>query len=328
MNAHYVCIAPMLDWTDRHARYWLRLISPHVRLYSEMVTVNAVLHGDRYRHLAFDPAEHPLAIQLGGSDPATLAHAAQIAADWGYDEINLNVGCPSNRVQEGRFGACLMAEPQRVADCIAAMCDAVSVPVTIKTRIGIDDRDQYDHLAHFVDCTATHGCTTFIIHARKAWLTGLSPKQNREIPPLRYDVVYQLKTDFPHLTIILNGGLTTTAQMQESLSRVDGIMIGRAAYQNPYLLAAIERELFQTERVLTRHQVVAAYLPYVEAQLQRGTPLSVMIRPLFGLFNGFVGARRWRRYLTEHSHSVAAGSAVIQAALRLVNSNSPESLPL
>ena len=314
-----VAVAPMLDWTDRHCRYFLRLLSRHTLLYTEMVTTGAALHGDRERLLAHDPAEHPLALQLGGSDPVELARCARIAADFGYDEVNLNVGCPSDRVQSGRFGACLMAEPDLVADCVAAMRAAVVLPVTVKTRIGIDDRDSYAELVDFVDRVASGGCEVFIIHARKAWLSGLSPKENREIPPLRHDVVYRLKRDFPSLTIILNGGLTALDQIADSLQQVDGVMIGRAAYENPYLLADVDRRFFGSSAPSpSRQQVIRALLPYVETQLQRGTPLHCVVRHVLGLFQGIPGARAWRRYLSEHAHRRGAGVEVLEAALRQI----------
>lgn len=288
-----------------------------------MVTTGAVLHGHRERLLAYDPAEHPLVLQLGGSDPMELALCARIAAEWGYDEVNLNIGCPSDRVQSGRFGACLMAEPALVAKCVAAMRTAVDLPVTVKTRIGIDDRDSYEELAEFVRCVALGGCRTLIIHARKAWLTGLSPKENRQIPPLCYDVVYRLKQDFPDLRFILNGGLTSLQQIAEQLELVDGVMIGRAAYENPYLLADVDRRFFDaTQLVPTRHDIVRRFLPYVERQLQLGTPLHCMTRHILGLFQGVPGARAWRRYLSEHVHQPHIGVEVLTAALRQV----PESL--
>jgi tRNA-dihydrouridine synthase A len=320
-----VSIAPMLDWTDRHCRYFLRLLSRHVLLYTEMVTTGAALHGDRERLLAYDPAEHPLALQLGGSDPADLARCAAIAADFGYDEINLNVGCPSDRVQSGRFGACLMAEPDLVAECVAAMRAAVALPVTVKTRIGIDDRDSYAELVDFVGTVAAGGCGIFIIHARKAWLSGLSPRQNREIPPLRYDVAQQLKQDFPHLTIILNGGLRDLDQIAAQLTQVDGVMIGRAAYENPYLLTEIEQRFFGSgESLPSRHAVIQALFPYVELQLRRGVRLHSMTRHLLGLFQGMPGARAWRRTLSEQAHQDGAGIAVLEAALR----QAPEPIPI
>jgi tRNA-dihydrouridine synthase A len=318
-NDNNFSVAPMMDWTDRHDRYFLRLISHRVRLYTEMITTGAILYGDREKLLAYDPAEHPVAIQLGGSDPGELATAAEIAAAWGYDEINLNVGCPSDRVQSGRFGACLMAEPELVADCVAAMKAAVRIPVTVKSRIGIDKRDSYQELAQFIDANAEAGCHTFIIHARKAWLHGLSPKENREVPPLHYDKVYQLKADFPHLTIVINGGITDLQQVDAHLRKVDGVMMGRAAYQNPYLLADVDRRFFGDTRVpLSRHQVIEALLPYVEKQLRQGVYLSAITRHILGLFQGLPGARAWRRYLSENAHRRGAGIEVLEAALKKV----------
>ncbi len=311
-----ISIAPMLDQTDRHCRFFLRQLSRHIQLYTEMLTTGALLHGHQHRLLAYDPAEHPLAVQLGGSNPSELAQCARIAAEYGYDEVNLNVGCPSDRVQSGRFGACLMAEPDLVAECISAMRAVVSVPVTVKTRIGIDERDSYEELADFVRRVAAGGCETFIIHARKAWLHGLSPKENREIPPLRYEVVYQLKRDFPHLTVILNGGLTTLDQLIEPLQRVDGVMIGRAACDNPYLLAEVDQRFFGAGTASPRrHQVVEALIPYMAAQLQQGTPLHCMTRPVLGLFHGVPGARAWRRTLSERAWQRHAGVEVMVDAL-------------
>jgi len=311
----------MLDWTDRHCRFFLHLLSRHVLLYTEMVTTGAVLRGDRNRLLAYDPAEHPLALQLGGSDPADLARCARIAVEFGYDEVNLNVGCPSDRVQSGRFGACLMAEPDWVAECVAAMRAAVAIPVTVKTRIGIDERDSYAELVDFVGRVAAGGCETFIVHARKAWLSGLSPKENREIPPLRYEVVHQLKQDFPHLTLILNGGLTTLDQVAEQLRQVDGVMIGRAAYENPSVLAGVDHRFFgSSEPLLAGHQVVQAFIPYIEEQLRQGTPLHSMTRHILGLFQGTPGARAWRRTLSEQACRRGAGVEVVENALQHVSS--------
>ncbi|WP_408034205.1 tRNA dihydrouridine(20/20a) synthase DusA [Thiorhodovibrio winogradskyi] len=309
----------MLDWTDRHFRFFARLISHHIWLYSEMVTTGALIHGDSARFLRFDPAEHPLALQLGGSDPAELACCARMGAEWGYDEINLNVGCPSDRVQNGRFGACLMAEPDLVAECVAAMKAAVSVPVSVKTRIGIDERDSYEQLADFVARIAAAGCDLLILHARKAWLQGLSPRENREVPPLRYDVAVRLGADFPGLPLVLNGGITTLSQARHWCERLHGVMIGREAYQNPWLLAAADSELFGDHHpVPSRHQVLEGYYPYVERCLSEGVPLNSISRHLLGLFNGCPGARRWRRYLSEQSHRHGAGVEVLRAAAVLV----------
>ena len=309
-------VAPMMDWTDRHERAFLRTLSKRTLLYTEMVTTGAIIHGDRDRFLGFDAMEHPVALQLGGSEPADLAFAAREGAARGYDEINLNLGCPSDRVQRGRFGACLMTEPDLVADCVAAMIEAVDIPVTVKTRIGVDEVDSYDALAAFVAKIAATGCRSFTIHARKAWLSGLSPKENREIPPLRYDVVYALKRDFPDLEIVLNGGVQTLAEAQEHLARVDGVMIGRAAYQTPYLLAEADRLIFGEDAASrNREEIVADFLPYVERQVSAGVPLKSITRHMLGLFNGLAGARAWRRHLAEEAHKPGAGPEVIEAAL-------------
>lgn len=314
-----ISVAPMMDRTDRHCRFFLRLLTRRTLLYTEMVTTGAILHGDRDRLLGYDSAEHPLALQLGGSNPAELAQAARIGAECGFDEVNLNIGCPSDRVQSGRFGACLMAEPRLVAAGVAAIRAVVPLPVTIKTRIGIDDRDSYEELADFIGRVAESGCQTFIIHARKAWLTGLSPKENRDIPPLRYDIVYRLKRDFPDLTIILNGGLTDVQQITEHLRQVDGVMIGRAAYENPYLLAEIDQYFFGAlQQTPSRHAVIRALFPYTDNQLSAGVPLHCITRHLLGLFQGVPGARAWRRYLSEHAHRRGADITVLEAALRQV----------
>lgn len=291
INPGYPChrfsVAPMLDWTDRHCRFFLRLISKQALLYTEMVTTGALLHGDRQRFLQFDPSEHPLALQLGGSDPAGLAACAKMAEDFGYDEVNLNVGCPSDRVQNGSFGACLMAEPELVAECVGAMRKAVSIPVTVKSRIGIDDRDSYEELIKFIGTVAEAGCDTFIVHARKAWLKGLSPKQNREVPPLRYDTVYRLKQDFPTLQIVLNGGITTLDQAEDVLGNgVDGVMVGREAYHNPYILAEVDRRLFgASAEVITRAEIIEKLLPYIEQQRAEGVRLHSITRHILGLLD-------------------------------------------
>ena len=313
-----LCVAPMMDYTDRHCRYLLRLLSPGALLYTEMVTAQALAHGDVERLLGFDPAEHPVALQLGGSDPDLLARAARLGADRGYDEINLNVGCPSDRVQSGRFGACLMAEPTLVADCVRAMREAVSVPVTVKCRIGIDDRDDYAFLEGFVATVSAAGVRTFIIHARKAHLQGLSPRENREIPPLRYDVALRLRQDRPQLEVILNGGLRTVAQVREWLPLFDGVMLGRQAYQEPWLLAELQREFLDPQFVPpSREQVVAQYAAYVERQLAAGQRLSVMLRHVHGLYAGLPGARSWRRFLSEQGARAGAGAEVLRASLRV-----------
>lgn len=316
IKTHRFCVAPMLEWTDRHCRYFHRLLSRQALLYTEMVTTGALLHGDAGRFLQYDPFEHPLALQLGGSDPDELASCAKLAAEFGYDEVNLNVGCPSDRVQNGRFGACLMAEPALVAECIAAMSNAAAIPVTVKSRIGIDERDSYQELAQFIATVAAAGCQTFIVHARKAWLSGLSPKENRELPPLRYGLVHQLKQDFPHLTIVINGGIVSLAQTTEQLRQVDGVMVGREAYHNPYLLADVDGSLFGVERARpTRHEVVARFIPYVQRQLAAGWRVHSMTRHILGLFHGQPGARSWRRYLSEHACRPGADESVILRAL-------------
>ncbi|MCG5494673.1 tRNA dihydrouridine(20/20a) synthase DusA [Ectothiorhodospira variabilis] len=306
----------MMEWTDRHCRYFLRLLSQRAFLYTEMVTTGALIHGDRERFLAFDPAEHPVALQLGASEPEDLARCAVMAQEAGYDEVNLNVGCPSDRVSSGRFGASLMREPERVADCVRAMGEAVDIPVTVKHRIGIDDLDSYEFLAGFVDKVASAGCQLFIVHARKAWLQGLSPKQNREIPPLCYERVHQLKADFPHLAIIINGGLTTLDACQTQLEHVDGVMVGREAYYNPGILADVDRLLYGEQGpVPTPHEVVERFVPYVEARLAEGVPLQAMTRHILGLFPGMPGARAWRRHISENAHRDGAGVEVILEAL-------------
>ncbi len=309
-------VAPMLDWTDRHCRFFLRLISRHTLLYTEMVTTGALLHGDPERFLRFDPAEHPVALQIGGSDPREMADCARLGAEWGYNEININVGCPSDRVQNGRFGACLMAEPKLVADCVAAMKDAVAVPVTVKTRIGIDERDSYGELVDFVGAVTGAGCDALIVHARKAWLAGLSPKENRDIPPLRYDVVDRLKRDFPNQQIAINGGIKTLEETTRFLRALDGVMIGREAYHNPWILVEADRMIFGDDRPLpTRHEVLEAFLPYVARELAAGRPLSAMSRHILGLFQGQPGARAWRRHLSEQAHRSGAGIDVLTAVL-------------
>jgi len=314
--SHHFCVAPMLDWSDSHCRYFHRLLSKHALLYTEMVTTGALLHGDRDRHLRYNPEEHPLALQLGGSEPDALASCAQMAEDQGYDEVNLNVGCPSDRVQNGRFGACLMAEPKLVADCVAAMRRAVGIPVTVKSRIGIDERDSYEELVHFIATVAEAGCETFIVHARKAWLSGLSPKENREIPPLKYDVVFQLKHDFPHLDIVINGGITTLAQAQALLEEVDGVMLGREVYHNPYILADVDRLLFADDRdSVSRQTVVHEMVDYVERQLRQGVRLNSISRHMLGLFHGVDGARAWRRHISENATKPGADARVLLDAM-------------
>jgi len=320
-----VSVAPMMDWTDRHCRYFLRLVSPRVRLYTEMITTAALLHGDRGRLLAFDASEHPVALQLGGSEPGELAACARLARDRGYDEVNLNVGCPSDRVQSGRFGACLMLESDRVANCVRAMRDAVSLPVTVKCRLGVDERDSYAELVDFVGSLVDAGLEHLIVHARKAWLQGLSPKQNREVPPLDYARVYRLKEDFPQLQMDINGGFTTAEAVAEQLRRVDGVMIGRAAYHDPWLLVRVESSVdSRATGLLSRHQVAEAMLPYVERELAEGVRLQQIARHMLGLFSGQPGARAWRRYLSEHAHRDGAGPQVLENALRCVPENVPK----
>jgi tRNA-dihydrouridine synthase A len=308
-------IAPMMDRTDRHFRYFLRLVSKRTLLYTEMVTTSALLHGGRGRLLAYTPEEKPLALQLGGSDPEALAACAAMAEAAGYDEVNLNVGCPSDRVQNGRFGACLMAEPELVAAGVAAMMASSGLPVTVKTRIGIDERDSYEELLGFIDTVAAAGCRVFIVHARKAWLKGLSPKENREVPPLRYDVVARLKGERPDLDIILNGGILTLEEVSGQLQTFDGVMIGRAAYRDPFLLARADQEIFGVERSpITRQSIIERWVPHVERELNAGTPLQAMVRHVLGLYHGAPGGRRWRRYLTENAVGrPASASALIQA---------------
>ncbi len=313
-------VAPMMERTDRHCRAFMRLLSRRTLLYTEMVTTGAIVYGDRQRHLAFDPTEHPVALQLGGSDPSALADSAEIGAAFGYDEINLNVGCPSDRVQNARFGACLMAEPALVAECVRAMRDRVALPVTVKCRIGIDDQDGYGPFRDFVDRVAQDGgCKTFVIHARKAILSGLSPKENREIPPLKYDYVYQLKEDRPALEVIINGGIASLEEGRDHLRRVDGVMMGRAAYQNMSLLAAADELMFGDSGGRTDIAVaIDSFLPYVERELEKGVRLNTMARHLIGLFQGVPGARAWRRYLAENAPRPGAGVNVIRAAATFV----------
>jgi tRNA-dihydrouridine synthase A len=309
----------MMDWTDRHCRFFFRLISRRARLYTEMITAPALRHGDVPRHLDFDAAEHPLALQLGGSDPAALAHAARLGMQWGYDEINLNCGCPSERVQTGSFGACLMAEPALVADCVRAMRDAVSVPVTVKHRIGLDASEDFGFVRDFVGTVAEAGCEVFIVHARNAVLKGLSPRQNREVPPLRYDVVRRLKQEFPSLTVVLNGGLTEWEGIERELAFVDGVMLGRAAYHDPYLLAEVDRRLFgDTGPSPSRSQIVEALCAYATAELGRGTSLRAIARHVLGLYHGERGGRRFRRLLSDASRLQGADASLLTDALRAV----------
>ncbi len=312
-------VAPMLDWTDRHCRYFHRLISRHAVLYTEMVTTGAILRGDAARHLSFHPSEYPVALQLGGSEPADLANCVRIAEDYGYAELNLNVGCPSERVQRGAFGACLMAEPALIADCVAAMQAVTQLPITVKHRIGIDDQDDYEGLHKFIEVVAAGGCQTFIVHARKAWLKGLSPKENREIPPLRYELVYHIKQDFPHLEILLNGGLTSIQQCMDQLQYVDGVMVGREVYHNPWLLAEVDACFYADNAVQPdRMDVLERFIEYIEQQLEQGLALQHMTRHILGLFQGLPGAKAWRRHLSENVYKREASVELIREAARKV----------
>lgn len=308
-------IAPMLAMTDRHERYFLRLISKHILLYSEMVTTKALIHADPDRFLSFNQEEHPVALQLGGSEPEELVHGAKLGEKYGFDEINLNLGCPSDKVQTENFGACLMAKPDLVAEGFQKMRDAVSIPVTAKIRIGIDELDSYEYLKRFVQTLADAGCEVFIVHARKAWLHGLNPKQNREIPPLHYEYVYRLKTEFPQLHISINGGITTLDQAEEHLSRVDGVMVGRAAYDNPYFLAEVDQRFFHAATPLkTREEILEEFIPYIEYHIQKGQSLYHFARHIIGLFHGLRGARSWRRIISDFTPIENAGIDVIRKA--------------
>ncbi|WOG26290.1 tRNA dihydrouridine(20/20a) synthase DusA [Endozoicomonas sp. 8E] len=314
-------VAPMMALTDRHCRYFHRLLSEHSLLYTEMVTTGALVFGDKDRFLRHNPEEYPLALQVGGHDPQHLARSAQYAEQSGYQEINLNVGCPSDRVQNGRIGACLMAEPETVAEGVKAMKQAVDIPVTVKHRVGINGRDSYEELVDFVGKVAEAGCETFIVHARIAILEGLSPKENRDIPPLKPELVYQLKKDFPQLEITINGGIGTFAEIEQHMEHVDGVMLGREAYHNPYLMAEVDNRLYGTGKpVIERHQVVEKMLPYIESELAKGTYLSHITRHMLGLYQGQPGARKFRRYISENAHKKGAGSEVLLAAVRQVES--------
>lgn len=312
-------IAPMMDYTDRHDRYFLRLISKHLLLYTEMVTCQALIHGDAQRFLRFDESEHPVALQLGGSDPKDLAICSQMVEQAGYDEVNLNVGCPSDRVKSGQFGACLMAEPEHVAECVSAMQSKVSIPVTVKCRIGIDDQNEFTELPLFIETLVDAGCDTFIIHARKAWLQGLSPKENRDVPPLNYDLVYEMKKKFPQLNIIINGGIHNLDEAKNHLQIVDGVMIGRAAYHNPYMLAEADNVLYGDEKnIPSRHQILSEFLPYIDAQINEGIKLTQISRHILGLFQGLPGARLFRRHISENANKPGADSQVIKDAAKFV----------
>jgi tRNA-dihydrouridine synthase A len=312
-----ISVAPMMDWTDRHCRYFLRQFSPRVLLYTEMIVAQAILKGDRRYLLAFDPAEHPVALQLGGAEPGVLAEAAAAGEAFGYDEINLNVGCPSDRVQQSTFGACLMARPRLVADCVRAMTGAVAVPVTVKCRIGIDDHDDWPFLAEFVAAIADAGCRTVIVHARKAILKGLTPKENREVPPLDYERAWRVKAEFPRMRVVVNGGLRTVPQVTEQLAHADGVMLGREAYHNPYLLPALHHAVFGDAFETPAPEAVAAAMRrYAERETAAGTPLRAITRHMLGMFNGRAGARAWRRGLSEGVNRDRPSPALIADALR------------
>ncbi|MEO8297911.1 MAG: tRNA dihydrouridine(20/20a) synthase DusA [Burkholderiales bacterium] len=313
-----LCCAPMMDWSDRHCRYFHRLISRRTRLYTEMVTTGALLHGDQPRHLDFNPEEHPLALQLGGSEPIDLARCAVLGQRWGYDEINLNCGCPSERVQRGAFGACLMAEPALVRDGVKAMRDSVSIPVTVKHRIGIDRTEDYGFVRDFIGTVAAGGCEVFIVHARNAWLQGLSPKENREVPPLRYEWAHRLKQDFAHLTIVVNGAIKTEAEIAEHLGPVDGVMVGREAYHNPWTMARWDERFFGEPPAELDRQAVEAHMVSYMRRLQaaQGTPWSHVARHMLGLWNGQPGARRWRQVWSDHHHKALDPGAVMERAVQ------------
>ncbi len=313
------CVAPMLDWTDRHERYFLRLMSKQALLYTEMVTTGALIHGDKKRHLAFNQEEHPVALQLGGSEPKDMALCAKIAEDYGYDEVNINVGCPSERVQSGAFGACLMAEAELVAENVDAMRNAVKIPVTVKNRLAIDEMDEYQTLHDFLTIVSGAGCETFIIHARKAWLKGLSPKQNRDVPPLNYELVYQMKRQFPQLEIIINGGIKTLSECQAHLKQVDGVMMGREAYHNPFIMNDVDQLFYDGgENHQTRFEVLEHYIEYMQKQLEQGVCLKQMSRHILGLFPAMRGAKAWRRYISENAHKDGAGVEIIRQAARFL----------
>lgn len=319
-SGHRVSIAPMLDWTNRHCRYFHRLLSQHAMLYTEMVTTGAIIHG-KGDYLVYNEQEHPVALQLGGSDPKAMAHCAKLAQERGYDEVNINVGCPSDRVQSGMFGACLMANPALVAQCVEAMREAVDIPVTVKCRIGIDDSDEYQFLADFVETVKLAGCQSFTVHARKAWLKGLSPKQNREVPPLNYERVYQLKQQHPELEIDINGGITTIEQMREHLKHVDGVMVGREAYQNPYILAEVDRAFYGSEKTPpTRMEVIEQMIPYIEGQIAQGATVWHVVRHMLGLFQGQPGAKGFRRFLSENCSKRPDDPSVLLDATKLLRS--------
>ena len=321
MSSHTLCIAPMMEWTDRHYRYLVRLMTKHTRLYTEMVTTGALVHGDRERFLQFNEIEHPLALQLGGSDPIEMAQSAQWGEQAGYDEININVGCPSDRVQAGRFGVCLMREPALVAECITSMRDKISIPITVKCRIGVDDDDDYDFLQRFVNSIKQAGCDTLIVHARKALLKGLNPKQNREIPPLNYDRVYQLKNDYSNMKIIINGGINSIEEIKQHLLHVDGVMIGRQAYKHPEFLLNVDKEIYgDTDKESSlMNDVINQYAVYVEKNMQQGTPLKSMTKHILNVYQGIPGAKHWRRHLSENMHKPNASVELIYQGLEKIS---------
>ena len=326
-------VAPMMDWTDRHCRYFHRLLAPSALLYTEMVTTGAIIHGDTDRFLAFNPEEQPVALQLGGSEPEDLAACARIAREYGYDEINLNVGCQSDRVQRGRFGACLMLEPDLVRDCMSAMIDAVDIPVTIKTRLGVDDHYSYQYMSDFVGRVAESGCRVFIMHARKAVLAGLSPKQNRDVPPLHYDWVYRLKQESPELQVVINGGIDSVAAVKNHLDHVDGVMLGRAAYHTPWLLAECQQQLFEKQTIKTREDIIESMIAYIERQSGKGVAVKHISRHLLGLFQGLPGAKAWRRYLSENAYRDDNNTALLDQALAAMKnaagrSGASEAIPM
>ena len=318
-HPHRFCVAPMLRCTDRHFRYLARLLTKHSMLYTEMITTGTLIHGEHDRWLDFHACEHPIALQLGGSDPIEMAKCAEYATEYKFDEININVGCPSDRVQAGKFGACLMLEPTVVADCIKAMKNTTNTEITVKTRIGVDDQDDYKTLRNFVETIAASGCKTVIVHARKAYLSGLSPKENRTIPPLHYEYVYLLKEEFPDLKVIINGGIDDMEEIQKHLQLLDGVMVGREAYDNPFFLSEVDARVFGSHaECLSRNHVLNSYKKYIQLQLDNGVPLKVFVRHLFGLFNGKPGAKAWRRYLSENAYKKDAGVEIINEAANFV----------
>ena len=320
-----ISVAPMMDWTDRHCRYFHRLLAPSALLYTEMVTTGAIIHGDVDRFLAYNPEEQPLALQLGGSEPEDLATCARIAQQRGYDEVNLNVGCPSDRVQRGRFGACLMLEPELVRDCMSAMIDAVDIPVTIKTRLGVDDHYSYQYMSDFVGRVAESGCEVFIMHARKAILAGLSPKQNRDVPPLHYDWVYRLKQESPGLQVTINGGINSVEMVKNQLEHVDGVMLGRAAYHTPWLLAECQQQLFEKQTINTRENIIESMNLYIQRQVSRGVAVKHISRHLLGLFQGLPGAKAWRRYLSENAYRDDNNIDLLNQALAVMKNTAGKS---